>query len=351
MKKKRKKISLLLVVFVYILAVPEKESSIVKIIPSWNSPVSLHNDASFDTASLIPFRAGRYFGFFDKNGKFSLLREVFYNSTQSRNYFINYSNVSENLVLNKHDGSFVSNIRASGYPFFINERLFTVSHNSRIISEWNTQGDQLFSYESESEITSADANDNTFVAGFVDGTIIIVENGGKVEKLMKPEMSRINSVYGIAISEDSGHIAIISGIDPQYMMLMRKKNNQYIRVFTHRFDNNLRRARYIEYTGQDRYLAFENSNIFNCYDTLTGKIYESRFDGEIKNIHYIDEKGFFVIVTSGTGGDSEIHFVFPDGKRFYNKKIAFSDVFLESHNERLFLGNETAIYSADILSE
>ncbi|MDX9799977.1 MAG: hypothetical protein RBT69_01425 [Spirochaetia bacterium] len=351
MKKKRKKISLLFFLIIYIFLAPEYENNSIKF-----SPVRVVNalkpvKGEADKDSLIPFRLGQVFGYFDRNGKASIVDNVFYNIAQNKHYFINYTAVTENLVVNKNDGRFVSNIKTSGYPFFIKERLFVISANSKMISEWSIEGENIFSYENESEIISSDANTDTFIAGFIDGTVIVSDKDKKIEKLMKPELSRINAVYGLAISGDSELLAMITGIDPQYMIIMKKKHNQYSRIYTYQFSNNLRSSRYITFSDDDRYLFFESENIFYCYDFISKNLVSTPLEGRITAIHFIPESGFSAVKTENQAGQSYFYLIYPDSRIMYKKKIESDNVYMNSSDGRFYFGTGSYIYTLDMLDD
>ncbi len=351
MKKKRKKISVLFFLIIYIFLAPEYENNSIKFSPVWVLNALKPEQGDAEKNSLIPFRLGEVFGYFDRSGKTSFIDRVFYNTAQNKKYFINYTSVTENLVVNKNDRTFVSNLKTAGYPYFIDDRLFVISANSKKISEWSIEGENIFSYENESEIISSDANIDTYIAGFVDGSVIITDKDRKIEKLMKPELSRINAVYGLAISGDSDLIAMITGLDPQYMIIMEKKHNQYSRIYTYQFNNNLRHSRYITFSDDNRYLFFESENIFYCYDFLTKSLSNTPLEGKIIAVHYLSDSGFSAVKTEGPAGQSYFYLIYPDGSILYRNKSKSGNVFMTGSGGRFYFGTGNFIYSVDILDD
>jgi len=229
--------------------------------------------------------------------------------------------------------------------------LFVISANSKRISEWNIDGKNLFTFEHEAELTSCDANNDIFIIGMVDGTVTVVDKEKKAEKLLKPELSRINAIYGIAISDSSDFIAMITGIDPQYMIIMKKKNNQYNRFFTYQFADNLRYSRFISFFNNDRYLCFESSNTFYCFDFLSKKLNKIDLTGTITNIHYINSLNFFAVTTKMEGGKSDFVLIDPACKEFYSKSI-FSDFsYIGNSSNRIVFCSDQTIFAVDCIKE
>ena len=349
MKKKRRKISLLVLLIFYILLAPEKENYALKILPAWSSDLKIADNA--DENSLIPFRLKKEFGYISASGNISYINEIFYNVTQNNNYFINYSTITDNLIINKNDGSFLTNLKTDGFPFFIDERLFVVSANSKRISEWSIDGNDLFTFENEEEITSCDANKDIFIIGTVDGTVTIADKEKKAEKLFKPELSRINAIYGITISDNSDFIAIITGIDPQYMIIMKKKNNQYNKFYTYQFADNLRHSRYISFFNNDRYLCFESNKIFYCFDFFSKKLNKTELSGTITNIQYINSLNLFAVTSAIEGVKSDFILIDPTCKNIYTKTILSDFSYIGNSEERILFGSDQTIFAADCIKE
>ena len=350
MEKKKRKITLLALLLLYILLAPEKENYVLKILPAWSSDLKTEN--IIDKDFLIPFRLKEEFGYISaSSGNTAYISEILYNVAQNNNYYINYPATSNSLTINRNNGNFVTDMETDGFPFFIDERLFVTSANSKRISEWSIDGEILFAFESDAIITSCDANKDTFVAGFVDGTVIIVDKENNVEKLLKPELSRINVIYGIAVSDDSDFIAMITGIDQQYMIIMRQKNNQFNRFYTYQFEDNLRHSRYISFSNNNRYLAFESNNIFYCFDFFSKKLNKIELSGPITNIHYIDSLSFFAVTTKVEEGASDFILINPVGRKLYSKTV-FSDFnYIASSENRILFGSNHAIFAVDFTRE
>ncbi len=352
MRKKRKKIGLLFILTVYILLSPENEGGVLKFLPDWIIDIDDKVTDNSAGKEAIPFKLGSVFGYFDKKGRLTLKDRVFYGLTQTDDYYINYSSIADQIVLNSSKGEFLKGIKTSGYPYFLKDRLFLISTNRKKISEVTVDGDLLWEDENLSEITSIDASADNVITGYVNGDVVIADSGKKVEKLFKPDLSRINTVYGVGISDDSEYISVISGIEPQYMLLFRKKHGEYSRIFSYQFVKDLRFSRIIGFTEDSRYLYFGSTNTFYCYNLEKRKL-DRISVGEklIKVLYYKKEDVFCILSTGEKANNYRVTVTYSDGRILFENSFDAEDVYFDMAEENLFIGADEKIYSVKLNME
>ena len=350
MRKKRKKIGLLFILLVYLLVSPEKGGGGFKIVPRW---IIDKNDTVNEQAdgSSIPFKIGNSFGYFNEEGELAYLDKIFYGIAQSEKYFINYSSISSQIVINNNRGEFVNTVSANGYPWFRNGRLFLVSTNRKKVSEITVEGDLLWSDENLSEITSLDSNSSHAAAGYVNGDVIIVGPDYSIEKLFKPDLSRINTVYGTGISDDSEYIAVISGIEPQYMLLFRKNHDEYTRIFSYQFVDSLRYSRLIDFTEDNKYLYFGSFESFYCYDIEKRNLYKIPVNDKLIKVSYIKKYDLFCILSGNDRGDYRILITYPDGRSVYDSSFSAEKIYMKNDSGNIYIGVDDKIYSVNLNAE
>ena len=348
MRKKRKKIGLIFILLVYILVSPEREGRIFRIIPQWiinrNDSVS---EASKDSR-VIPFRMGNIFGYFSKEGKLTYKDTVFYGVAQNDEKFINYSSITDQIVINDSRGDFLNTVSTNGYPLFRNDRLFVVSTNRKKISEISLDGEQLWSDENLSEITSLDSNSSSVVAGYVNGDVMTVNQDYKIDRLFKPDLSRINTVYGTGISDNSEYIAVISGIEPQYMLLFRKNHDKFTKIFSYQFVNNLRYSRLIDFTDDNKYLYFGSNKTFYCYNIEKRNLYKIPSAEKLIKVSYIHDRDIFCILSSDSGDVYRTVIAYSDGRIIYDNSFSAENIYMKNDSDNIYIGVNDKIYSVKI---
>jgi hypothetical protein len=351
MRKKRKKIGLLFILIVYIFISPEKEGRIFKILPQWiidkNDSVTADKKGDAD----IPFKMGNIFGYFNKEGKVTLRDKVFYGVTQTDDYFINYSSITDQLVIVDSKGEFVNSVPTTGYPYFHNDRLFLISTNRKKISEINLEGDVLWENENLSEVTSLDANGEYVIAGYVNGDVIIVNPDNNVEKMFKPDLSRINTVYSTGLSDNSEYAAVISGVEPQYMLLFRKNHDKYTRIFSYQFVSSLRHSRITDFTYDNKYLYFGSQNTFYCYDIEKRKLNKIPVNDRLIKVSYIKEHDIFCLISKDEGSDYGVLISSSDGRIFYDSSFSAEQIYMKNDADKLYIGIDDKIYSVKLGTE
>ena len=351
MRKKRKKIGLFFILLVYIFISPEKEGRIFKIVPQWIIDRNDSVNEQADSSSVIPFKIGSFFGYFNNKGELTYRDKVFYGVAQSEKNFINYSSITDQIVINDSKGDFENTVSANGYPWFRGDRLFVVSTNRKKVSEITIDGDLLWEDENLSEITSLDSNSSTAAAGYVNGDVIVVDSDYSIEKLFKPDLSRINTVYGTGISDNSEYIAVISGIEPQYMLLFRKNHDEYTKIFSYQFADNLRYSRLIDFTEDNRYLYFGSFESFYCYDIEKRNLYKIPVNDKLIKVSYLKEFDLFCILSGNGGRDYRIVLTYSDGRKLYDSSFSADEIYMKNDSDTVYIGVDDKIYSVKLIAE
>ena len=310
MKKKKTKISLILVAvlfFVYLYLFPYPLGKELQLRPVWAIEIStypfeessqlppaagsaLHGPSgtsasmppaaasalhgpSGTSASMPPdqyywFRAGEQFGYFNLQGRLLYLGEAIYDVALSKTGFINFGKISENIVFKDIMGNFRYSIKGYGYPVLDREgeRLFTINTDLCGIKELSREGEILWSNEFTSPVTSISLSGVTLLVGLLTGTTRLINQRGEIEDERIFSESRIPVILGTAINETGEQIAVISGIDPQKLSVLQKKERALDPVFTVDLDSDFRREIMAQYSEDGKFLFFEGSGGLGVLD-------------------------------------------------------------------------------------
>lgn len=207
--------------YLLIFSSPLKKEPVFR--PAWVQDLTKPTQvAPGSKAQTVGFKIGDVFGYTTSDGAIKYLDTDQFNVAMADDYFINYSSVSTNLVEKDSSGRIVLTVNTRGYPLFKGGRFFIINTDRTALSELDQQGTTLWSRDFGSLITSMDANVDEVVVGLLDGSVDVVGKDGKVSFRYTPSGSKIPIVYGCAISPDGGHIAVVSGLDPQRFTLLGK---------------------------------------------------------------------------------------------------------------------------------
>ncbi len=183
----------LVVILLHILIFPRGTDQEYLYERRWETELSpkVHSDA-VDVQDAIPFVSNNHYGFFADNGMLYHYQQQGYGIAWNKQYYIPYNKVSLLSVIYRKDGRQEGIIPASGYPFFIQNNLYLLGENARLISEWKTDGSPLWEQHSSSPITavipSNIQNKSIFATLFgavitSDATVLLEPNGYPVYAL------------------------------------------------------------------------------------------------------------------------------------------------------------------------
>jgi hypothetical protein len=303
LKKIRVQITMgILVFFVYaflaVAPIPEEEVLLKGWIRSFESAYTGQSGES----ELYPFELGRSdtvrFGYFDKNGIFTINRVTKKNLSLSNGRFAEYEAVPHTFeVKNSADETLLRLENTTGYPLFLNEKIYLISSEQNAVAEIAEDGSEVWSYALASPLTCVAGAQGRLLLGTLDGTVELLDEKGARTFFFETGGSRITCVYGVAISQDLSRIAVISGVDDQRFLLFEQYAGSY-QVGHHEFiGDGKRRPVYIRFLDGDTRLAFEYEDGLGLYEIKSRTSYRIPLDGEIAAIDNKGTDGLLFMVT------------------------------------------------------
>lgn len=247
-----------------------------------------------------PFSSRHFFGYFTDAGDVVYCEPIVYNVTNGAGYFINYSSVSETLLIKDGSGEIVTTIDEAGYPFIKNNRLFIFDIDRCGFSEWDFTGAKLWEKRYSSIITCFDCNQNETIIGLINGEILLYSQNGEYLYRDQPAGSRIQAVYGVAISPLSKHFGVVLGIDPQRLIVFQMRAEGYTPVYSEELKDTFRREVFIEFSSSEDYLFFEQNNA----------LYRLNIVKKIKNPYPLIDRPGDVVFSE----EARAHFIRSGGK-------------------------------------
>ncbi|MBI9105103.1 MAG: hypothetical protein JEZ04_00070 [Spirochaetales bacterium] len=279
----------------YILFFPVVLQKELVFIPSWAVEIAAGAPGSSEIMGpKIPFKLDDRLGYFSRSGELGLTAEIDYEAVVSDNYFINYSSLSQNLVLQNSSGEILGNIVTEGLPFLLNGRSFIISPDRLTVTE-HEEGKILWSVTPGSMITSIDCNSSETLIGLMNGKVFLYNRAG--EKLFSffSTDSRYSIVYACALSDDGRYMAVVTGLYPQQLICFESRNELITVILRKDLDVPFRRNLYLDYSSDGKLLYLEAPEGLDVINS-TGIPKESiRFNG--------------IVTASELGGVSELSYL------------------------------------------
>ncbi|MDC7232372.1 MAG: hypothetical protein PQJ58_04015 [Spirochaetales bacterium] len=102
-------------------------------------------------------------------------------------------------------------------PYVYKDRFFAVDYGSAFIEEYDSSGSILWTWKGLAPVTAITWNDSYTGIGSLDGTVRLVNRKGEVTGYPAFPDTGDHIVYGVALSDDSDRLAVISGLKEQYL--------------------------------------------------------------------------------------------------------------------------------------
>ena len=302
--------------------------------------------------NLMPFELGSRFGYFDRQGNFSINQHRMANVSLAPQRWAEYGPEPDAITVMGSDGEALAIIEnPRGYPFFIDGRTFLINSENNAISAVDDSGAISWTYEFASEITSVDAAAGLLLAGTLDGVLSVVDSGGRQVFSFEPGGSRYSVIYGCAISHDGSLLAVISGLDEQRFLLLERYGNNDYRVIYHEFlESRFTRPVVIAFIEEDRWIIFEHHNGLGFYRVGSRQTGHVKINGELSAIDLSGGQGLIFAIVSPHAPENaqELLSISLPGRVIMRAPFKCEEVFLGRAGTRLFIGGGQSLIAFDL---
>lgn len=325
------------IAYLLIFSSPLKKEPVFK--PAWvqNLAAPKAVPASKDAVN-IGFRIGDIFGYATPEGAIKYLDTTQFNVAMENGRFVNYSSVSTNLVEKDSSGRIILSINSGGYPLFMGGRFFIISTDRTALSEVNSQGTKLWSRDFGSLITAMDGNSTDTVVGLLNGSIDVVDQGGKEIFHYRPTGSKLPAIYGCAISSNGDYIALVSGLNPQrFILLTRDAKSGYRPQRVVDLGTDIRRETYLHFFAGIPNVYVEVPNAVEYFSTTGAPSGKVPVAGRIASM--AARNGLVYAVSSqGSQAAAELTAFTPSGGVVARQSLANGALFLKAIDKSIYLG-------------
>ena len=297
MKKNILLILFFVVLLVYIIFFPHQLKKELVFNPSWGIEITDVSGGTDDNP--VPFSFDSKLGYFSAAGRLLYSEDIGYKAAVSEALYVNYSSVSENLVLKEPDGRISGIIETEGLPFFIGDRFFVISPDRMEVTEYSYDGTPLLKLSPGSVITSMDAGSDKVILGMLNGEVSVYNGEPEPVFTYFSTDSRYSVTYACALTNDGERFAAVTGLEPQQLVCFELRNGEWVAVFRMNMKNIYRRNLLLDYSDDGKLLYLENPAGIEIYSTATFLKKTVDTEGIITNAVFPGDKDMSYIVSSG----------------------------------------------------
>jgi len=192
-------------------------------------------------------------------------------------------------------GTLISRIQIKGYPVSRNGNLY-IYDEDRLSKVDPGSGRILWTKEYISLVTVLDAVHGRTLVGLMDGRVYLIDHSGEILLNYRPGGSRLELIYGGALSSDGSNIAIIAGLDPQRFIILEERKNGFRPIIHHDTGMEFRRGIPVGFVRDNREVIYENRNRVTAVDIRSSDIIDLPLDGSLASWQEDVTSGILVLL-------------------------------------------------------
>jgi len=297
--------AILLIVF-YFLLFPYPLGKELVARPRWAVPVSAAGATSErgavaeagasavtdPPAAVSAWQLGNRFGFVREDGQLLYSATAACAVALSSSGFVSFTRMGTDWVLQDPEGRRVAAFAVSGYPLLSSDggRIFSVKTDLSGLTELDRGGNALWDRDFPTVITAVSVAGDLVAVGLVNGNLVLLNRGGGAVLEHAPGGSRVMVIAGVAAAADGSRIAAVSGIDPQYLVVLGKSGGGYEPVASNLLPTDFRREVRMGFSPDSRWLFVE------------GPSGPGLFDAEGSVLRWVNLPGALGAVSTALGG-------------------------------------------------
>jgi hypothetical protein len=340
----------LLVIVLYFILFPYPLGREIVAVPVWAVTVPPVASASAPAGSpSAPFRLGDLFGFAAGDGSFLHVEKVLYQVALSRRYFINYSRLGTDWIVQDEQGRRVLSFSGYGYPILSDDggRLFIVKSDLSGLIEMDRNGDPVWSRDFPAMMTSLSLQKERVLVGLLNGSLLVLDGKGAPVFENAPGGSRIPAIFGAALSPDGTTLASISGIDPQYFTVLKRDGSSYSGLARTVPGTDFRREARMQFSPDSRYLLIEGKNAPGLFDPESRQLSWSDLRGPLVGVSF-PGKGKYAVFASREGAVVHLQILSPFTFPILRETFSAQQFFLGDIDGQILLGLDGRLLRIDL---
>jgi hypothetical protein len=338
---------ILLPVYLFFFPYPLGREAIVR--PVWTLDPGKVPEAAGGTGEprVFPFRAGNRFGYATSDGRLVYSDVVRYQVALSERGFINYGSRPDYVVFMDPQGGFQYGIQIFGYPVLDSsgEALYSIDTDLAGIKRLSFDGEVLWQAQFSSPMTSADVQADRVLIGLLDGRAMLFDAEGAIAFDIDPPGSRLPVILGTALASP-GELALVSGIDPQNLVLARGEGYENIRSVS--LGSDFRREMLLRFGPSGRFLYLEQEGAIVTIEPARDRRARLGIPGRLTTFAAGPE---FAVAAAAGEGTVQLVVFRPMATRLAGAVLAAPAGWSMVSGNSLFVGLENRLLRADVVEE
>ena len=297
----------------------------------------------------IPFFGATHFGYVDEDGTLLLCKEQGDRLSIAPFAWSRYNAHAKEAEIIHTDTLQSTKSALPGYPWLADDRMWILAPEQQAISLLNEDGGEAWTYHFDAPITSLDAANGILLAGLLNGTIHTLDREGTVIFSFTPGASRVEVIYGAALSPNARYMGIISGLDRQRALLLERAGNSW-KVIWHRYtDTAFRRPVQLHFLNGGRQLLHEDAGGISIVDSARRKSQYIPLSGTLLSLTDANDDALIFVLTGIDQNTRELTGIKNGESIFYQSRWSSDNSYLARQGQHLVLGGTHSL--AGILLE
>jgi hypothetical protein len=345
---------LFFLIYVFLGAKPLSPS--LRLDPAWTVDITDFRDARDDTPQtpphatppvLIPYKLGQTMGYFTPDGKIDSLITFPFRSAISGAYHAAFLANAQNTEFYHTDGSLAGVIRASGFPYFDDDRIVLFHPGGAAFSLVNPDGVLAWTYEGYAPISAFESSKAGIAMGCVDGVIRVFAPDSNAAHEIIPGGSTYPVILGADISPDGKYVASVSGIGGQRFVLTKIEGGVNKVLFHRYISDETREQTLVQFNAAGTVVYYNSKNALCVFDSVRGFTEEIPFEGELLAIAEMPEDNFVFALTrvASSGGQATytVWVLEDSSKQAGSFSFTADHAFIRTSPGALYVGKDTLI--------
>lgn len=245
----------------------------------------------------IPFLLPERFGYASPDGAL-----LFSSAVPPGGVAINSERLAAGGNLYDSSGTFRSALPADRHPYFSRYGTYLISPRRESLLEIDGGGAVVWERHTGSVITCFADSPELRLIGTLDGKAILMRADGATETEFTPSGSSVSAVYGAAVSEDGGRVALVSGIGPQLLVLYEKSENGWQMRGDWELPGSMHTETRVEFLGGGSHLRVERPELLITVNLLSGSSVEYAGGERYIGSYELEETGLSAALFGGDSG-------------------------------------------------